>query len=81
MNMQQIIQQEAAALQAIAQLLPTIGMLAGNKADMAFVHTGTIEFLKLQNVPPQTIAALQPELERCIERVLAAIPQMTTPSN
>jgi len=78
MNMQQIIQQEAAMQQAIVQLLPTIGMLAGNNADKAFVLNGTIEYLKLQNVPPQNIAALQPELERCVDRVLAALlPQLT----
>lgn len=70
MNMQQIIAQEAQVYNIVTRTLPTIGMLVsrGETDPLAAV----VQTLLLQNFSQQDIAALQPELERCIERVKVA---------
>ena len=79
MNMQQLIQQEVAIQNTIVELLPTIGLLAP-MGDRAMVLNSTIEYLRLRNTPEPNIAALQPALEVCIDRVIAKVAQLTAPA-
>lgn len=80
MNMQQIIQQEIAIQQSIIELLPTIGMLSTMTTDRVGILIAVAEYLQMRNVPEQNIAALQPELQVCVDRVIAARAQLTPPA-
>lgn len=71
MTMQQIIAQEAGRLNAITQLLPTIGMLVqrGEEDPVGAIS----EMLQLQNVPQESIDALHADLFACVDRVREAM--------